>query len=499
MGNGSQWTGLPACRGAMWLLCALAAIVLTPAVRGVDPPADTGQPVLVANASAGAVSRPRLVTNIWIDTDIRQVLLDISSQTDTMILCDASVQALVSMSVKDMPLEECLERVCAVGGFNFVKIKDYYVVAKADPSAPLFQQMAEPYRVTTSYATVDQVRSLLHSSLQGYVTCDKSSGALVITAPESIRNRILDTIKIVDQPSPQVAIEAIVFELTEAGSKQLGLDWQFEKNHVALGGNNLIGTFTYDAASDVGTFVDVTLRAIVETGKGQVLANPRVFVMNNTQAEIFVGQEKYYSLLNGQASNPYYTLQPIKAGVTLKVLPNVGKDGRIMLDLEPEVSDVKTDTSAASSTDNKGVYTAPMPVVTRRHARTVVHVEDGQTVVIGGLLMEQSRSLIDKVPAAGDIPVLGAPFRNVHTERLQTEVVILITAHTVDVSQADHETLAARLEHQYVTPLDALAAPAGGLLDSPCCGRKAGSTLFTDKHLAGLKRLCQWVTGEVPK
>jgi len=290
-----------------------------------------------------------------------------------------------------------------------------------------------------------------------------------------------------------------VFELTESGSKQLGLDWQFEKKHVALGGSSLIGTFTYDAASDVGTLVDVTLRAIVETGKGQVLANPRVFVMNNTQAEIFVGQEKYYSLLNGQASNPYYTLQPIKAGVTLKVLPNVGKDGRIMLDLEPEVSDVRTDTSASSSVDSKGVYTAPMPVVTRRHARTVVHVEDGQTVVIGGLLMEQNRSTIDKVPGAGDIPALGAPFRNVHTQRLQTEVVILITARTVDSDQAEHESLAARLEHQYVTPLDALAAPAVCFFDTSGGGRKAGTTLFTDKHLAGLKRLCQWVTGEVPK
>jgi type II secretory pathway component GspD/PulD (secretin) len=178
----------------------------------------------------------------------------------------------------------------------------------------------------------------------------------------------------------------------------------------------------------------------------------------------------------------------------------VGKDGRITLDLEPEVSDVTTDNKNTSSGDPKGIYTAPMPVVTRRHARTVVHVDDGQTVVIGGLLMEQSRSIVDKVPVAGDIPGVGAPFRNVRGDKQQQEVVILITANIVGDAKPEHERLAARLEHKYVTPLDALAAPAGGFLDLPDGGEKSGATAWAAKPKpSALKRLYLWIAGEGPR
>lgn len=439
------------------LACALAVIGLAGVTRGAE-----------AGGSATAATRPagpgsaKWVTNLWVDTDLRQVIQDISSQTDTVILCDASVQGIVSMSVKDMPLEECLERVCATGGYSYVQVKDYYVIGKAEPGGSLFQQMAEPLRVGLSFVSSEQVRSLLHGSLISYVTFDKASGAVLVTAPEPARSKVLEAIRAIDQPSPQVAIEAVVFELTEDGSKQLGLDWQFDKRHVAVGGHNLIGTFTYDAESDVGTFVDLTLRAIVESRKGQVLANPRILVMHNTEAEIFVGQEKYFTLLSGQASNPYYTLQSIKAGVTLRVLPRIGKGGRITLELEPEVSDVVADANRGGGLDAVGSTVAALPVVTRRHAKTVVSVDDGQTVLIGGLLMEQHRSVIDKVPVAGDVPGLGAAFRNVRDQKQRQEVVILITAHVVESQRPEGEELAARLEQKYVSPMDAVTAVAKG-------------------------------------
>jgi type II secretory pathway component GspD/PulD (secretin) len=449
---------------------AVCLAVALASVAGANPArADAVNPVhsaaaQLAPASQPAAAAPRdLVTNIWVDTDIRQVVQDISSQTDTVILCEPSVQGLVSMSVKDMPLEECLERVCAAGGYIYVQVKDYYVLGKADPGSALFEQMAEPLRVRLCFVSADQVRALLHASFVPYVNFDKASGALLVTAPQPTRGRILDAIRAIDQPSPQVAIEAVVFELNEEGSKQLGLDWQFDKRHVGVGGRSLIGTFTYDSESDVGTFVDMTLRAIVESRRGQVLANPRVLVMHNTEAEIFVGQEKYFTLLSGQASNPYYTLQSIKAGVTLRVLPRIGKDGHIILELEPEVSDVVADQGRNGGIDPQGNSFAPLPVVTRRHARTVVSVDDGQTVVIGGLLLDQNRSVIDKVPLAGDVPGLGAAFRNVRSQKQQQEVVILITAHVQDSQRPRPEDLAPRLEQQYVSPMDAIALSAKGV------------------------------------
>jgi len=424
---------------------------------GVGAGEATTQPAALPTTQPAA-PRKR-VTNLWVDTDLRQVIQDIASQTDTVIVCDQTVQGMASMSVTDMTIEDCLERVCAAGGCSFIKVKDYYLVGRAEPGNPLFHRISDPVRVKLSHVVPEQVRSLLHPSMASYVTFDKTSGTVVVTAPEPLCKRVLDAIRLVDQPNRQVAIDAIVFELTEEGSKQLGLDWQFKANHIAMGSNNLIGTIAYGSGSDLGTYVDLTLRAIVETRKGQVLANPRLLVVNNTAAEIFVGEEKYFSLLSGQASNPYYTLQSIKSGVTLKVLPYIGEGGQIMLDLEPEVADVVADQDRNSTTSGENGVTNALPVVTRRRAKTVINIKDGQTVLIGGLLREQHRSIIDKVPVMGDIPGLGAAFRNVRQEKQQQEVVILITAHVVDPSRMSISNLTSRLEPRYVTPLDATVAP----------------------------------------
>jgi type II secretory pathway component GspD/PulD (secretin) len=418
--------------------------------------------ILPASLTASGAAKPsakKRVTNLWVDTDLRQVIQDIASQTDTVIVCDQTVGGLVSMSVKDMSLEDCLERACAAGGYTYMPIKDYYLVGKADPGSMLFQRLADPQRVKLSYIQPDQVRGLLHSSMAPFVTFDKVGGSLVVTAPEPLRQRILDAIKQIDVPNRQVAIEAVVFELTEDGSKQLAMDWKFQTPNFSASSSNLINTFSYGANSDLGVLVDVTLRAIVASRKGQVLANPRIMVTNNNEAEIFVGQEKYFTLLSGQSSNPYYTLQSIKAGVTLKVLPYIGDNGQITLDLEPEVSDVATDSTQTPGSPQQAANTAPMPVVTRRHAKTVVNIKDGQTVLIGGLLMDQHLSEIAKVPGVGDVPVAGAPFRAVNSQRTQQEVVILITAHLADDKGTPKESLTPRLTRRYVSPLDAIATP----------------------------------------
>ncbi len=447
------------------LLAAALLLAATAAgASGQAPPAQPTPPAPPATAPAGAPSaKPKLVTNLWVDMDIRQVVQDISAQTDTVILCDHTVQGTVSMAVKQMPLADCLERVCAAGGFSYTQVKDYFIIGRAEPGSALFQRLSDPQRVKLSNVTPDQVRALLHPSLLTYVTFDKASGTVIVTAPQPLRGKILDSITQLDQPNPQVAIEAVVFELTEDGSKQLALDWQFKAGHVSVASTNLMQTFTYGAGTDLGTYVQATLRAIVESRKGQVLANPRVLVMNNTDAEIFVGQEKYFTLLSGQASNPYYTLQSIKAGVTLKVSPTIGKDGQITLALEPEVSDVVADPTAANTMALQGGTSASFPVVTRRRAKTVVGIKDGETIMIGGLLREQHRQVIDKVPVAGDIPGIGAAFRTVNDSTERQEVVLLITVHLVDSQRTGAEQLTSRLMQRYVTPLDGIGARAPSL------------------------------------
>jgi len=398
-----------------------------------------------------------MVSNVWVETDVRQVIQDMSMQTGITIICDNTVQGIVTMAVKDMPLEDCLERVCAIGEYTHLKVDDYYVVGRPSPGNSLFSRITPPQRVELTHINCDQAKAAIHPTLAQYITYEKSSQTLIVTAGPVARQRIMEAIKLIDRPHRQIVIEAVVFELTEDGAKQLGLDWQYKNASLSVDMSNLVGTVTYDASSDIAKFVEVTLRAIVQQRKGRVLASPRVAVMNGEEADIFVGLEKYFSLLSGQASNPYYRLESIKAGVTLKVKAQIGANGQMVLQLEPEVSDVATETNRDNINHGDSRVNAALPVVTRRRAKTTVSVRDGQTIVLGGLLREQHRSVVEKIPFLGDIPLVGAAFRTVDQRKEQQEVIIVMTAHLVGNDESCPTELPTRLEQQYVSPLDPIA------------------------------------------
>ena len=437
----SRW-----CRVSAGCLCMVLVIGICPALSGDAPTAE--EP-----------AEP-LVTNVWVETEVRQVIQDISLQTGVPIICDHTVQGVVTIAVQDMPLEDVLERVCAVGGYDFLKINNYYVVGKADPGSLMFARTASSKRASLTYVNCDQVRAALHPSLAQFVTYDKPSGTVIITAPEAARQKVIQAIREIDHPHRHVIIEAVVLELTEEGAKQLGLDWQYGYKRIQTGMSDLVGTVTYDAASDIARYIEVTLRAIIQERKGRVLASPRIAVMNGEEADIFVGLERYFSLLSGPASNPYYRLESIKAGVNLTVGAQIGANGQMVLKLAPEVSDVATETARDNNNNSGAAANSALPVVTRRRANTTISVRDGQTIVLGGLLREQHRSLVEKVPVLGDIPVLGTAFRKVTQRKEQQEVIIVMTAHLVDGNDSRAAELPSRLEQRYISPLDSIAPSA---------------------------------------
>jgi len=436
------------------LLAVVAAIGvgLAPAVGAEDSPATPEAP-----ASA------KRVNNLWVEAELREVLQDIAAQTGTTIIADQTVQGIVSLVAKDLPLEECLRRLCAAGGYQFVRDGDYYIFGLAEPGTPLFERLAQLHRIKLRHVSAKQVKTLMPQSLVKCVTYDDVNNVLAVSGPETVRRRVRDAIDLIDVPQGQVDVEAVVFELSEAGAKQLGLDWQYQNHSLLVGTADLVGAITYDEASDTGIYVDLMLRAIVQDQKGQVLANPRIIATNGQPAEIFVGQEKYFSLLSGHAAYPYYRLESITSGVTLKVTPHIGTDGLITLDLEPEVSDVVHDWTRDGVENGNENHLQPLPVVTRRRAKTTITIHDGQTVVIGGLLQEHRRQMNEKIPFLGDLPLLGPVFQNTQESVEQKEIVLVITTHLVrDEADARARDRLTGLQQRYVSPLDRMAEPANG-------------------------------------
>ena len=397
--------------GSPWVSEVQESSAVPEAVEPVEPvaepePTDPGPPV----------------TNIWVDAEMRAVFRDITAQTGVLIIPDGMVEGVISLEAKDMPVEECLDRIAKTGPWGYKKVGNYYVFGSVEPGSQLVDMLGEIKRVKLNYTTADEVHCLLPGRLARYVHVGKGSNTLAVAAPKPIFDRILENIVELDVRPQQVIVEVLVVQLSEKGRKELGVDWEWQKEKITAGFDTLVGTFTYDAGSSLAHRINVTLKALLTRDEAKVLANPRLAALDREQASIYVGEEKYYTLLSGYTDRPYYTLQSIKAGVTLKITPHIGSNGEITMAIAPEVSEV------ATNWDTNGNN---LPVINRRTACTTVRVKDGQTILIGGLLHEEKSKVHQKVPLLGDIPLLGVLFRKTKDTSVQTEVVIFITSHLI--------------------------------------------------------------------
>jgi len=385
-----------------------------------EPPANSLIPPMIDEPNP-IVKRP-FVTNIWMEADLRAVLYDITAQTGILIIPDSMVEGVVSLEAEDMPVEECLDRVAETGPWGYKKVEDYYIFGSTAPGSHLADMLGAAKRVKLNYANATEVHALLPRSLARYVQVGKETNVLAVTAPEPAFTRVLDRIAELDVPQKQVVVEVLIVQLSEKGRKELGIDWQWQENQATGSVNSLIGIIKYSAESELAQVINVRLKVLIFNKEAKVLATPRLMALDRQQASIYVGEEKYYTLLSGYADRPYYTLEAIKAGVTLKITPYIGDNDEITLDIEPEVSEV------ATNWDSDGNN---LPVINRRTARTTVRARDGETIVIGGLLHEEETKAKDKVPILGDIPLLGLLFQKTKDVTMQTEVVIFITPRLV--------------------------------------------------------------------
>ncbi len=174
---------------------------------------------------------------------------------------------------------------------------------------------------------------------------------------------------------------------------------------------------------------DVFLDAVAEQGQVNVLSTPKISTLNNQKAIIRIGtQDVFFQSVVIPATTttaPVTTFSPqtITEGIILSVTPQVGRDGRITLAIHPSISE-KTGEAVAPDGNTA-------PIIEIREANTILSVGDGETVFIGGLMQDRVTERVRSVPFFGDIPFLGALFRNTVQEKKKSELVILLTPHVI--------------------------------------------------------------------
>ena len=271
------------------------------------------------------------------------------------------------------------------------------------------------------------------------IRADESLNALVLYAEPEVVATLEEIVRQLDVPRAQVLVEAAIVEISGDISEAVGVQWAIDArgDSGGLGGSNFsntglsVGTVLSAIKNNVippnlpdGAIVGignsdfgVLITALSANSNFNLLSTPSLLTLDNQKAEILVGQNVpfqtgSYTTDAAGANNPFTTVERQDVGVKLKVIPHINDGATLRLEIDQEISSLApTATTASGATDL---------ITNKRSIKSTVLAEDGQIVVLGGLIQDDVTQSVSKVPLLGDIPWLGALFRStkdVHTKR----------------------------------------------------------------------------------
>lgn len=271
----------------------------------------------------------------------------------------------------------------------------------------------------------------------GTVRVDARTNKIAVTDYAHKFAAIEKLISAFDEETPQVLIDAQIIEVRPSDKFEMGVDWDYwiRKNFrisqdLAISGSNrlVLGALSAEPSQegDYKAVLDL-LRTIGDT---KILSSPRIMALNNEEARILVGTKDAYITSNisqtGETAVTSQTVNFVDVGIKLFVTPRVNNKGRVTMKIRPEVSSAERVTLLSEGQETQ------IPIVTTSEAETTIMVQDGVTVIIGGLRQDSHDKTVKKIPLLGDIPLLGYFFRSTSDEVTQTELVILLIPYIVD-------------------------------------------------------------------
>ncbi len=282
---------------------------------------------------------------------------------------------------------------------------------------------------------------------EAQVEVDPETGALIVITDDETNERIKRVIESLDEPVQQVLIKVLFLEVTHNDGLDIGAEFTVTKEHTADDGtvdmkkvySSLFGVASMTDGAKFALLEDdleLTIRALAEVGKLEVLSRPSIMAKNNEAAIITVGNE-VPRITNSRITEDGQTINTVEytdIGIILDVTPRISPDGQqVEMTLAPEISTMTGKTVKISDTIDAPVYA-------KRSAETCVVVPNNRTVVIGGLLETIETETTDKVPILGDIWLLGYLFRRSVTSKSKTELMIFLTPQVVS-SVAELQTI----------------------------------------------------------
>lgn len=284
------------------------------------------------------------------------------------------------------------------------------------------------------------------------IHADEDLNALVVRAEPSVMKEIQELVSSLDVRRAQVLIESAIVEVTGDVTQALGVQWARGDLDAPIAGTNFsnagpslasiaAGVTTGDYSSAVGSGLTiggfkeaggnidfgVIIQALKSNTATNLLSTPSIMTMDNQEAEIIVGQNVPF--VTGQTSsstntNPFTTITREDVGVTLKVIPHIHDGEAIRLEVEATAESV-AQTTVSGSADL---------ITNKRSIKTMILSDDRETIVLGGLIRDDVREVVSKVPLLGDIPLIGWLFRSKSTNQVKSNLMVFLRATIVSDS-----------------------------------------------------------------
>ena len=404
------------------------------------------------------------------NAEIKDVLRAVGQAANLNMIISDTVAGQVTLSLKDVDLLEALEAILKTKGLTYVREGNIMrIVAVSEARDEDLETRVFPL----GYANGKDILSVVEKikSDHAKVSADLRMNALVVKDLSLNIDRMERLIKKLDMRTPQVMIEAKIVEVANNYARELGIQWGGQYAGTSGRGTTFSGGTTgvsgsstslptvgpspalYPSTGDIGRSgnayavnlpanvgtgsggaigvsfgtlrgnlqLDLQLSAMVTTGNGKILSSPKVMTMNNREAKISSGTDIPIKIVSAGAtgsggSTTTAGIQTISASLSLSTIPTITSDNRIAMVIKVE----KAEPDFSRQVDG-------VPTITRRNASAEVVVNNGETVVLGGIYVKKEAESESGVPLLSQIPLLGWLFKKKAVSNEQAELLIFIT------------------------------------------------------------------------
>ncbi|MBQ9480332.1 MAG: pilus assembly protein PilQ [Selenomonadaceae bacterium] len=431
--------------------------------------------IMISSARVSAMS-----LNVQ-EGDLHSTVMMIASMGGLNVAVDDSVKGMITIVLDDVEPREALNIVALTKDLQIIEKGDTLIITA---KYSLSNSMMDTYIFKLKYANPESLRDVIKKSLLLRKKDSNENETRVVHNPDGTRedyiskstetdqddNRVmvdLDTNSIIlygtqleyerakkilselDVPLKQVSLEAKIVAINKAATKDLGVEWvwssipryaEYNPSETTSVNNTTTVTESYytreqNESTGYGVlqfgrvpnayvpyewYFGARLNALITDGKAKMLSKPNITTVQGHEATINVGSSVPVPTTSTTNSTVTTSYEYRDAGIILRVLPRVNADGSITATIHTEVSTPQ--------------YVADLKAYqfTTRSADTTVTMQDGEPIVIGGLIGKDEERSVRKIPFLGDLPILGALFKSVHRNKTDSELVIFLSAHVLE-------------------------------------------------------------------